>query len=60
VPDTIVELARSAEADLIIIPGHGHGAVHRTVFGSTAESVLELSEMPVLVLPKAYLQTIEG
>jgi nucleotide-binding universal stress UspA family protein len=58
VPDTIVALAVGASADLIVIPGHGHGAVHRTVFGSTAESVLELSELPVLVLPKSYLHTI--
>lgn len=60
VPDTIVRLAGEVEADLIVMPSHGRGRIMNAVFGSTTESVLELSSLPVLVLPHAMLAKVEG
>lgn len=46
-------------ADLIVIPTHGKGAVRALIFGSTSERVLRLSTRPVLVLPRAFLEVDE-
>lgn len=50
-------LSHAAEAggDLIAIPSTGKGAIKRTLFGSTAERVVKLSPLPVLVLPPGFL-----
>ncbi len=60
VPENIVQLAEQVEADLIVMPSHGHGRIHHAFFGSTTESVLELSTLPVLVLPHEMLATVQG
>jgi nucleotide-binding universal stress UspA family protein len=46
----IVNLAKSVQADLIVIPSHGRTGLKRLFLGSVAERVLRLSECPVLVL----------
>jgi nucleotide-binding universal stress UspA family protein len=46
----IVNLAKSIQADLIVIPSHGRTGLKRLFLGSVAERVLRLSECPVLVL----------
>lgn len=46
----IVNLAKSVEADLIVIPSHGRTGLKRLFLGSVAERVLRLAECPVLVL----------
>jgi nucleotide-binding universal stress UspA family protein len=60
VPETIVDLAGQVGADLIVMPSHGHGRIRNAVFGSTTEAVLELSELPVLVLPHELLAKVQG
>ncbi|MCA9562153.1 MAG: universal stress protein [Myxococcales bacterium] len=51
----ILEAAEEEGANLVVIPTHGHGAVAATLLGSTSERVVKFSKVPVLVVPKAYL-----
>ncbi len=46
----IVDYAKEIEADLIVMPSHGHKGVSRFLLGSVAERVVRLSPCPVLVL----------
>ncbi len=48
----IVKLAKSLEANLIVISSHGRTGLTRLLLGSVAERVLRLSDCPVLVLRK--------
>lgn len=61
--EQIVEEARIARADLIMMATHGRGGVARTWLGSVTEEVLTHSPVPVLVLregvaPPRTLRTI--
>lgn len=47
----IVEVARDARADLIVLTTHGRSGVARVVFGSVAEEVVRKAPCPVLVIP---------
>lgn len=47
----IAEFARRYDFDVVCVPAHGHGAIHNVLFGSVAETTLELSDRPVLILP---------
>jgi nucleotide-binding universal stress UspA family protein len=47
----VVDVARRAGADLIVLAAHGHGPLGRLVFGNVTESVLHHSPVPVLVVP---------
>ncbi|MFY9824986.1 MAG: universal stress protein [Thermoanaerobaculia bacterium] len=49
----IVELARQARADLIVIGAAESGALHRLLLGSTAGGVVRKTPCPVLVLRSA-------
>jgi universal stress protein A len=51
--DTIVEIARRENVDLIVIGTQGVGRVQRFVFGSVAERVLRMARVPVLSVPRA-------
>ncbi|BFZ10416.1 hypothetical protein BsWGS_13455 [Bradybaena similaris] len=46
---TIVEYSKTIKADLIIVGSRGMGTIRRTILGSTSESVLHHSDIPVLV-----------
>ena len=48
---TIIEEAKKLEAEMIIIGSHGHGALYNMLVGSTCQTVLKASEIPVLVVP---------
>ncbi len=45
----IARVAEETGADLLIVGGHPHPAIARTLVGSTAERVLRLAHVPVLV-----------
>lgn len=47
----ILELARSREADLVVMGTHGSSGVRRAVFGSTLQGVLRRVRIPVLAVP---------
>ncbi len=54
--ETIAALARDGSMDLIVIPTHGHSALHDVMLGSTAVAVVELAPCPVLALPGSWLE----
>jgi len=47
---SIVEAARAAQADLIVLGSHGRGALGSAVMGSVAAEVVEYAATPVLVV----------
>jgi nucleotide-binding universal stress UspA family protein len=57
--ETIVDVARAQDADLIAIPSHGSGGIRAVLFGSTSEHVIKHSQLPVLLLPRVYLEGLE-
>jgi nucleotide-binding universal stress UspA family protein len=48
--DQIVSLAHSCGADLIAMSTHGHRFISDLIYGSTAEKVRHVTEIPVLLL----------
>jgi nucleotide-binding universal stress UspA family protein len=54
--DAICGMATDEDADLIVIPSHGKGAVRAVLFGSTSEHVLRVADRPILVLPRDWLK----
>jgi len=46
----IVDYAKEAGVDLIVIPSHGHHGIARLLMGSVAERVVRHATCPVLVL----------
>ena len=54
VANEVILGAEEGGSDLIIIPTHGRGMLHRLLVGSTAQQVLERStKVPVMVIPKS-------
>ena len=54
-------LEAESDADLILIPSAGRGAIASVLLGSTVERVLPLTGKPIVVLPRAYLEeSFEG
>jgi nucleotide-binding universal stress UspA family protein len=51
----IVAAAAERSADVVVCGTRGHGAVARSVLGSTSSSLLHHAETPVLVVPEADL-----
>lgn len=49
--ETIVELTEKLAIDLIVIGKHKHGFFHKTFMVSTDESLMEKSDIPVLIVP---------
>ena len=50
--DEICRIARKLQADLIVTPTHGRGAVKHLLLGSTAERLVQHSPCPVFVTRK--------
>lgn len=51
---TILEFAKAAWADVIILGRHGHSSVGKALFGSVAEKIVRKAECAVLVVPLCY------
>ncbi|MDO9313565.1 MAG: universal stress protein [Burkholderiaceae bacterium] len=51
VSDVILDEARKASCDLIVMGTHGRRGISRMVLGSDAESVTRSSTVPVLLVP---------
>ena len=47
----IVDIAKEWEADLIVMGTQGKTGLKRLLMGSTAENIIRLSDMPILVVP---------
>jgi len=56
VPEGIIRAATEWGADVVVVPSHGKGAVRAMLLGSTSERLVELSPVPVLILPRAFLK----
>lgn len=48
---TILEQARRAESDVIVVGSHGRSAVYDLIAGSVSAEVIRKSDVPVLVVP---------
>ena len=48
--EEILKLADELEVDMIVIGSHGRQGLERTIFGSVAEKVTRLAQIPVLVI----------
>ena len=53
---TILEYARTAQIDLLVLGRHGHGGVGKALLGSVAEKVVRKAGCPVLVVPLGYVK----
>lgn len=51
---TILEFAKAAQIDVIILGRHGHGGMGKALFGSVAEKIVRKAECAVLVVPLSY------
>jgi nucleotide-binding universal stress UspA family protein len=51
---TILEFAKAAHVDVIILGRHGHSSVGKALFGSVAEKIVRKAECAVLVVPLSY------
>jgi nucleotide-binding universal stress UspA family protein len=51
---TILEFAKTAQVDVIVLGRHGHSSLGKTLFGSVAEKVVRKAECAVLVVPLSY------
>lgn len=51
VADVIIEVAKDASCDLIVLGTHGRRGLRRLMLGSDAEAVARTSTVPVLLVP---------
>jgi nucleotide-binding universal stress UspA family protein len=51
---TILEFAKAAQIDVIILGRHGHGKMGKALFGSVAEKIVRKADCAVLVVPLEY------
>lgn len=49
--ETLLDFAKEANADLLILGSHGHGVVARMLLGSTAQRVINHTAIPTLIVP---------
>ena len=54
-PDEIIASAREVDADVIAMTTHGRTGLKRLLFGSVAEAVLRMADVPVFMLRAAQL-----
>ena len=57
---TILEFAKAAHVDVIILGRHGHSSVGKALFGSVAEKIVRKAECAVLVVPLSYAKGAPG
>jgi len=57
---TILEFAKTAKVDVIILGRHGHGGVGKKLFGSVAEKIVRKAECAVLVVPLEYAKSAKS
>ncbi len=50
---TILDSAKKAKADMIVMGSHGHSAAYQILVGSVSEGVLHKSTVPVVFVPPA-------
>lgn len=50
VPDVICDVAERIDADLIAMATHGRSGIQRWLLGGTADKVLHISKVPVLLI----------
>ena len=55
---TILEFARTAQVDVIVLGRHGHSSLGKTLFGSVAEKVVRKAGCAVLVVPLSYAKAL--
>lgn len=53
--ERIVEYARAAGVDLIVLGSHGHTGFSRALLGSVSERVMRTAPCPVLTVPADYV-----
>ena len=58
-PEAILRTADEVEADLIVVSTHGRSGLERLLCGSVAESVLQRSSRPVLVVRQTDVSRTE-
>ncbi len=51
VAQRVVQEAQETDADVIVVASHGHSGLGTLLLGSVAESVLQVADRPVLVVP---------
>lgn len=56
----VVEVAQLLDVDLVVMGASGHHALHRLLFGSTADTVVAESGRPVLVIPHEVRESAPG
>lgn len=49
--DTLLDSAKSHQADLLVLGSHGHGVVARLLLGSTAQRIINQATIPILIVP---------
>ena len=52
----ILEFAKEANIDLIVMGRQGHGALQKAFFGNVTEKVVRKADCAVLVVPQSYKQ----
>src|SRR5262249_7612073 len=55
-PHEIIASARDLRADVIAMTTHGRTGLKRLLFGSVAEAVLRMADIPVFMLRASYLE----
>jgi len=55
-PQEIVAAARELKADVIAMTTHGRTGLKRLLFGSVAEAVLRMADIPVFMVRAAHLE----
>jgi len=55
-PQEIIASARELGADVIAMTTHGRTGLRRLLFGSVAEAVLRMADVPVFMLRAAHLE----
>ena len=53
-PEQIVELAKTRDAQVIVVGSRGLGAVKGALLGSVSSGVIHRADRPVLVVPKQH------
>lgn len=56
----ICDVAKSEEADLLVLGSHGRGTIRRTLMGSVCTYCVHHAHLPVLVVPNAVRHKLCG